>query len=146
MKRLLQATLFVLAAGLSGCGAAIASEETAAKSDLVGVWETTEANGEARRISFSNDKALVVATRTPGSFNGARVGAVVVCSDTDYVVEGSTVVTDIRLGSRTRRVFELTEGGMKLKITDYSPTAYVRIADPAAQPVTCSNVFPAETK
>jgi len=130
----------------TGCGASIANEETSAKADLVGVWETTDANGEARRLSFANDKALVVATRTPGSFNGAQVGSIVVCSDTDYVIEGSTVITDIRLGSRTRRAFELTEGGTKLKLTDYAPTAYVRIADPAARPVTCSNVFPPETK
>ena len=129
-----------------GCGASIANEETSAKADLVGIWETTDANGEARRLSFANDKALVVATRTPGTLNGAQVGAIVVCSDTDYVIEGSTVITDIRLGSRTRRAFELTEGGTKLKMTDYSPTAYVRIADPAVQPVTCTNVFPAETK
>lgn len=135
---------FVLAT--TACGASIANEETSAKADLVGVWETTDANGEARRLSFANDKALVVATRTPGSFNGAQVGAIVVCSDTDYVIEGSTVVTDIRLGSRTRRAFELTEGGTKLKMTDYSPTAYVRVGDPAARPINCSNVFPPEAK
>lgn len=136
---------FVLAT--TACGASIATEETSAKADLVGVWETTDANGEARRLSFANDKALVVATRTPGSFNGTKVGSIVVCSDTDYVIEGSsTVITDIRLGSRTRRAFELTEGGMRLKMTDYSPTAYVRVGDPAARPINCGNVFPPETK
>lgn len=127
---------------MTGCGAAISDEETAAKADLVGVWETTDANGEARRLSFANDKALVVATRTPGNFNGQRVGSVTVCADTDYTIEGSVVVTDLRVGARTRRTFELTDGGTKLKMNDYAPTAYVRIADPAAKPITCSNVFP----
>jgi hypothetical protein len=136
VKRALFLLLFV-----SGCGADIADEETSAKADLVGVWETTDANGEARRLSFANDKALVVATRTPGNLNGQRVGSVTVCSDTDYAIEGSVVVTDVRVGARTRRTFELTEGGTKLKI-DYAPTAYVRIGDPAAKPITCSNVFP----
>lgn len=126
---------------LTGCGAAISDEETAAKADLVGVWETTDASGEARRLSFSNDKALVVATRTPGQFNGQRVGSVTVCSDTDYSIEGSVVISDVRVGAKTRHTFELTEGGTKLKI-DYANAAYVRIADPAVRPITCSNVFP----